>query len=178
MSEEPSASASSSAAKDAASWSEVAVNSSSNWSTIRSVEVLSGGRPQRSAKAVLPASAIETLSRRLRDIGERAPELLRGDLDALPQALGRVGAGPHRHHLPDFFARLLARGVDQRAAAEGGREARLRQRRFARAAVGDDGDQAMLAEFFGEFGDLRLAAEEAVRLPPRASPLGRRRARR
>ena len=42
-----------------------------------------------------------------RDIRERAPELLRGDLDALPQALGRVGAGPHRHHLPDLVARLL-----------------------------------------------------------------------
>ena len=164
MSDGPSASASSSAAKEAASWSRGRGEQLLELVDDQERRGLVRRQAAAQRKGGLAGVGEGDAVAQARDIGEQAPELLRGDLDALPQALGRIGAGPHRHHLPDFFARLLARGVDQRPAAEGGREARPRQRRFSRAAVGDYGDQAKLAEFFGELGDLRLAAEEAVRL--------------
>ena len=99
-----------------------------------------------------------------RPLVERAAKLFSRFGHALTQARYGIGARTHGHDLPELFARVLARIVDQLAAAKGRRESRSRQRRLARAAVGDDRDQTKLAELVDEFLDLGLAAEEAVGL--------------
>ena len=58
----------------------------------------------------------------------------------------------------------VARRVGERAAAKGRGEACCGERRFSRAAVGDDRHDAMAAEFFDEVLDLSVAAEEPVGL--------------
>jgi hypothetical protein len=64
--------------------------------------------------------------------------------------------------VPDAVIGLAAASGGERAPAKGWREAGLRERRLARAAVGDDRYDTVLAEFLYELFDLRVPAEEAV----------------
>jgi hypothetical protein len=64
--------------------------------------------------------------------------------------------------MPDFVFRLFAALVRQCTAAKGRDEPRLRERRFARAAVSDNRDEPVLFEFLDQGADFTLAPEKAV----------------
>jgi hypothetical protein len=85
-----------------------------------------------------------------------------GFRDAALQPLDRVPARPHDDDVPHPVIRLPPGGVRQRAATESWNQTGLRQRRFAGAAVGGDGDQPVPSEFGDELSELFAATEESV----------------